>query len=140
SGASMALLPPDTQRDPTALAELVADGNVSILQLVPSLLPALLEQPAGGCWVNLRRLFCGGEALSGHLLGQCRTQLGALGVSNLEVHNLYGPTETCIDATFQRCGDADTSSTIPIGRPIANTQVYVLDDSLCLVPPGVTGE
>jgi amino acid adenylation domain-containing protein/non-ribosomal peptide synthase protein (TIGR01720 family) len=135
AGAKLLLTSPETQRDPGALAQLVTHHDVTVLQVVPSLLPPLLQQPALEHWHTLRRLFCGGEALSGHLWAQCRSRL-----RSTTVYNLYGPTETCIDASYHTCQDTDTTTTIPIGRPITNTRAYVLDAGLQSVPPGVTGE
>ncbi|MGH3873694.1 MAG: amino acid adenylation domain-containing protein [Pseudonocardiaceae bacterium] len=136
AGARLLLTPPDAHRDPSALAQLIVHHGVTVLQVVPALLAPLLQQPAAEQWPALRRLYCGGEALTGHLWARCRSQL-----ASTTVYNLYGPTETCIDALFHTCRDTDaTTATVPIGRPITNTQVYVLDAGLQLVPPGVAGE
>ena len=135
AGARLLVAPPSAQRDFGALARLVADGNVTVLQVVPSLLPPLLDDPAVEEWHALRRLFCGGEPLACRQLESCHRRLGST-----TVYNLYGPTETCIDAGFHECAETDARTSVPIGRPIANTQLYVLDPSLGLVPPGVVGE
>ncbi|MBV9729130.1 MAG: AMP-binding protein, partial [Pseudonocardiales bacterium] len=135
AGARLLLTPPSTHRDPGALARLVVDGSVTVLQVVPSLLSSLLQQSTVKQWHALRRLCCGGEAFASHLWAQCRSHL-----KSTTVYNLYGPTETCIDASFHPCHDTDTSVTVPIGRPVANTQTYVLDTGLRLTPPGVAGE
>ncbi|HEX8934355.1 MAG TPA: amino acid adenylation domain-containing protein, partial [Pseudonocardiaceae bacterium] len=135
SGARLLLAPPDACRDPGALAELVTRCGVTVLQVVPSLLRLLLEQGAVEEWGTLRRLFCGGEAFSGDLWAQCRSRL-----ESATVYNLYGPTEACIDASFHVCQDTDTTTTVPIGRPIANTRMFVLDGALRPVPVGVAGE
>ncbi|PZS11642.1 MAG: non-ribosomal peptide synthetase, partial [Pseudonocardiales bacterium] len=135
AGARVLLASAEAQRDLGALARLVAHSDVTVVQVVPSLLAPLLQQPAVENWHALRRLFCGGEALAGHLWAQCRDRWGSS-----TVYNLYGPTETCIDATFHACGDTDATTTVPIGRPITSTRVYVLDTGLELVPVGVVGE
>ncbi len=58
----------------------------------------------------------------------------------MNLHNLYGPTEACIDATFWTCKDESDRQVVPIGRPISNTQIYILDSNLQPVPIGVPGE
>ena len=136
AGARLLLAPPDAHREPAELSRLLASKHkVTVLQLVPSLLPTLLQQPEVGEWRSLRRLFCGGEAFSGVLWAQCRERL-----PNTAVYNLYGPTETCIDATFHACRDGDEVAGVPIGQPIANLRTYVLDAGLQPVPVGVVGE
>ncbi len=127
--------PAEVARDLGALARLVADRGVTVLQVVPSLLAPLLEHPAVAQWRALRRLFCGGEALAGYLAEQCRRRVGSA-----DVYNLYGPTEACIDASFHTCRDTDTTATVPIGRPVSNTLMYVLDTGLQPVPVRVVGE
>ncbi|MBW0011135.1 MAG: amino acid adenylation domain-containing protein, partial [Pseudonocardiales bacterium] len=135
AGARLLLASAGVQRDLGALARLVAEHDVTVLQVVPSLLASLLEQPAVGDWGALRWLFCGGEVLTGRLWALCRRRLGSVAVCNL-----YGPTETCIDATFHVCREGETAAAVPIGGPVANTRVYVLDAGLGLVPVGVVGE
>src|SRR6185503_13630590 len=81
---------------------------------------------------SLRRVFSGGEALSVSVVERFREKLRA------EFCNLYGPTEVTIDATYWEC-EAGRSS-IPIGKPLSNTQAYVLDEELQVVPIGVKGE
>ncbi|MGH3853478.1 MAG: amino acid adenylation domain-containing protein, partial [Pseudonocardiaceae bacterium] len=135
AGARLLLAPAEAQRDLGALARLIAHHGITVVQVVPSLLAPLLQQPAVEDWSALRLLFCGGEALAGHLWAQCRERWGST-----TVYNLYGPTETCIDATFHACGDTDATTVVPIGRPITNTRIYVLDAGLQPVPTGVAGE
>ena len=89
-----------------------------------------------GSAARLRRVFCGGEALTVELCQQFAERL-----PHAELYNLYGPTEACIDATWWPCRDEEGNShTAPIGRPIANTQIYLLDRHLEPVPVGVPGE
>ncbi|MDQ3761149.1 MAG: amino acid adenylation domain-containing protein [Actinomycetota bacterium] len=135
AGARLLLTPPGAYRDLGAIARLVAQGGVTVLQMVPSLLPPLLQQPAIEQWHALRRLFCHGEAFTRHLGEQCHKRL-----ESTTIYNLYGTTETCINATFHTYRDTDAITTMPLGRPITNTHVYVLDTGLQPVPPGVVGE
>ncbi|MGB9279721.1 MAG: amino acid adenylation domain-containing protein [Pseudonocardiaceae bacterium] len=135
AGARLLLTPPSAQHDIGAIARLVVHHGVTVAQIVPSLLPPLLQQLALEQGHALRRLFCHGEAFTRHLGEQCHEHLGST-----IIYNLYGTTETCINATFHTYRDTDTVTTVPLGRPIANTHVYVLDIGLQPVPPGVVGE
>ncbi|MCE7987529.1 MAG: amino acid adenylation domain-containing protein [Caldilinea sp. CFX5] len=135
-GATLVMAPAGAHADVQLLVKTIQVERITILQLVPSLLRILLnEQPEqfGQCR-TLRRLFCGGEALSADLVKRCHTLLG------LEIYNLYGPTEATIDTTCWRCQPDADSATVPIGRPIANVQVYVLDDNQQPTPIGAPGE
>jgi len=101
---------------------------------VPSMLRMLVEEPAlTVSGASLRRLFCGGEALTPELCGKFFARL-----TNCELINLYGPTECAIDATFHRCAQGE--GIIPIGRPVANTRLYILDANAQPSPIGVGGE
>jgi amino acid adenylation domain-containing protein len=135
AGARLLLTPPGAQHDPGTIARLVAHHSVTVAQIAPSLLPPLLQHPVVEKWHSLRRLFCHGEAFTRHLGEQCHKRLGST-----TIHNLYGTTETCINATFHTYRGIDAMATVPLGRPIANTHVYVLDRCLQLVPPGLVGE
>ena len=139
SGARLVLARAGMQADAAYLAEAVERHGVTVLQLVPSMLGAFLEEAeAAGCG-TLRRLFCGGEALGRAVAEKAKTVL-----PHAELHNLYGPTEVSIDAThFGPVGDegsAEEGGVTPIGRPIDNARVYVLDAGLRPVPEGVAGE
>jgi amino acid adenylation domain-containing protein len=136
AGAATVLAPPQADGAKLDLVEIIARRRVTILQLVPSQVPLLLDSPGLERCVTLRRLFCGGEALPSRLVADLHAQL------DIEVVNLYGPTEACIDATWWRCPpDAPLDGpTVAIGRPVANVRVFVVDEGLRLVPVGVVGE
>ncbi|WP_409238113.1 amino acid adenylation domain-containing protein [Streptomyces sp. PA5.6] len=135
-GASMVLAKPGGHNDAAYLAGLVAREGVTTLHFVPSMLDAFLNEPTAGRCVSLRRVFSSGEALHAHTVSRCRAVLPAA-----RLHNLYGPTEATVDVTYHPCtADGDTEVAPPIGRPIANTRVYVLDAALRPVAPGVAGE
>src|SRR5215217_8460582 len=135
AGAPLVLAPTDAHRDAAMLLDCVVRHGITVLQLVPSLLRFVLDEPALARATSLKWLFCGGEALSVSLASLARERL-----PEARLVNLYGPTEVTIDSTFTVVG-ADTSGvSIPIGRPVANTRAYVLDDTLRPVPPGVPGE
>ena len=132
AGATLAVAGPEAHRDPAELARDVERHGVTVLQLVPSLLRAVLDTGAlGGS--SLARLFCGGEALPAELASRARTGLG------VRVINLYGPTEVCIDSVVHTAG-AETGVSVPIGRPVDNVRAYVLDEAGAPVPVGVAGE
>jgi amino acid adenylation domain-containing protein len=132
AGARLVMGPAGAHRDPGELARVLAEQEITVLQLVPSLLRALLDEPALDGARALRRVCCGGEVLTGELAERCLARLP------VELINLYGPTEATIDATWWRCGGGETP--VPIGRPIAGIRAWVLDASGQPVPPGVAGE
>ncbi|WP_336084315.1 non-ribosomal peptide synthase/polyketide synthase [Nocardia sp. SSK8] len=134
-GARLVLAAPDGHRDPAYLAELIEAESVTVAHFVPSMLSVFvgaLTGTAGRC-ATLRMVFASGEALPPAPAQQLRARTGTA------VHNLYGPTEAAVDVTFHEVTDADTV-TVPIGAPVHNTQVYVLDSRLRPVPAGVPGE
>ncbi|MEW5983048.1 MAG: non-ribosomal peptide synthase/polyketide synthase [Acidobacteriota bacterium] len=134
AGAELVMARPGGHQDPTYLVQAVQAHRITILQLVPSVLQVLLDTPGVEACTSLRRVFCGGEALSGSLRDRVFAALPA------ELINLYGPTEATIDTLFWRCARDHAAPTVPIGRPVANTQVYVLDRRFRPVPAGVPGE
>ncbi|WP_157108737.1 non-ribosomal peptide synthetase, partial [Aldersonia kunmingensis] len=134
TGARLVVAAPDGHRDPAYLAALIEAQSVTTVQFVPALLPMFISViPAGGC-SSLRSVFTGGEALGGDVAQRIRAA-----VPGVEVHNLYGPTEATVQLSSRTVTDADVS-VVPIGSPVWNTQVYVLDSRLRPVPFGVAGE
>ncbi|EUA89371.1 AMP-binding enzyme family protein [Mycobacterium ulcerans str. Harvey] len=117
--------------DPHSIVQRVRQSSITMLQIVPSQLDVLLEEPDLGQCMTLRYVFCGGEPLS---LALCRRFAAVL--PHAELVNLYGPTETTIDATFWRVEVADEASWAPTGRPIANACLYVVDPEGALAAPG----
>lgn len=107
---------------------------VSVVQLVPSLLRALLDTGALGACPTLKLLFCGGERLASDLAAQAAATTGA------KVVNLYGPTEAAVNAVAHVAEAQDLGAAVPIGRPIANLQAHLLDESMEPVVPGMVGE
>ncbi len=134
TGAALVMARPGGQRDAAYLAELIAEKNITILQNVPSTLRALLEEPEFKKCKSLKYVLCGGEKMPAELPQQFAS------VSNAVLSNNYGPTESAIDATFWICPRGKSRSNLPIGRPIANTEIYLLDSHLQPVPIGVPGE
>jgi amino acid adenylation domain-containing protein len=135
SGARLVLAQPGGQSDASYLVAEVERRGITVLQLVPSMLRVLLSEPGlEGCR-NLRRLYCGGEVLPLELQERFFARLGGV-----ELHNLYGPTEVSIDATHWECRQGVGWGSVPIGRPLWNVAVYVLDDDLEPVPVGSMGD
>lgn len=135
AGARLLIARPGGHQDSTYLASLVAKQGVTTLQLVPSMYRVFLETSGvETCNGSLRRVFCGGEAFPVTLQEQ------SLALLDADLTNLYGPTETAIDAAFWKCRPGDGEIMVPIGNPIGNAQVYLLDQDMRLVPKGVAGE
>ncbi|WP_184642840.1 non-ribosomal peptide synthetase, partial [Variovorax guangxiensis] len=124
SGARLVIANPGDHRDPVRLVELIRKHQITTLNFVPSMLQAFLAYEGIEKTTNLKHIICGGEAMP------AATQREALQrLSGATLQNLYGPTETTIHVTQWTCRD-DGSSQVPIGRPISQTQAYVLDGSL----------
>ena len=136
AGATLVMAGPESHRDPAVLARETAERGITTLQLVPTLLRALLDEPRFAEARALRRLFAGGEALPAGLARHAREIL-----PDVRVINLYGPAEACIDATAQVVEDGDADGVVvPLGDPIANLRAYVLDARLEPVPALTAGE
>ncbi|MCW5317887.1 amino acid adenylation domain-containing protein [Nostoc sp. KVJ3] len=134
AGGQLLIAEPRGHTDSAYLLRLIAQQQVTTIQLVPSLLQMLLEQGGIETCHSLKHVFCGGEVLPITL------QESLLSKLDVNLHNLYGPTEACIDATFWNCQREIYPQVVPIGRPISNTQIYILDQNLQPVPIGVPGE
>ncbi|WP_437482985.1 amino acid adenylation domain-containing protein [Sorangium sp. So ce1014] len=134
TGAGLVVARPGDHRDGERLVELITRHGVTTLHFVPPMLQAFLEAPGAASCLSLRRVICSGEALPSELARRFFERLGA------ELHNLYGPTEASIDVTSWACRRDDASASVPIGHPIANTQIYLLDRHGHPAPVGVAGE
>ncbi|HEX2208454.1 MAG TPA: amino acid adenylation domain-containing protein, partial [Longimicrobium sp.] len=137
TGARLVLARPEGHRDPAYLAELIRRERITTLHFVPSMLQAFLEQPAleERC-TSVRRVVCSGEALGAELVERFHARMP----SSAGLHNLYGPTEAAVDVTYWPCARGDERRCIPIGRPVSNTRMYVLDAHGNPTPIGVPGE
>ncbi|WP_422645754.1 amino acid adenylation domain-containing protein [Xenorhabdus budapestensis] len=134
-GAQLIMARPDGHKDPSYLLSEIEKRSITVLHFVPSMLQHFLhDTPAGSC-CSLRHILCSGEVLSYALQQQCLSRF-----PHCELHNLYGPTEAAIDVTAWRCVPNRYIGQVPIGRPITNIQIYLLDRHGELVPIGVTGE
>jgi amino acid adenylation domain-containing protein len=135
SGARLVMAPPGVDRNPLDLMAWIDRERITTIQMVPSLLRAMLDTEGFARCTTLRRLFSGGEALTPDLIPRLQ------GTLDVELHNLYGPTECTVYATHWPCPpSADFVALVPIGKPIANTQIYILDAQQQPVPIGVQGE
>ncbi|MFC7419020.1 amino acid adenylation domain-containing protein [Iodobacter arcticus] len=139
-GAKLFMAPSEAHKDPEELLLLIAEQQITTLHFVPSMLAAFIAQPnalSPDC-ASLRRVFCSGEALPRELADRYAALIAA------PLHNLYGPTEAAVDVTYKPAQDKDAgterASSVPIGRPVWNTQLRVLDAYLREVPLGVAGD
>jgi amino acid adenylation domain-containing protein len=133
-GARLVMAEPGRHQDPEYLGQTIEQQGVTTLHFVPSMLQAFLESGEAKRCGKLRRIICSGEALSAELARKCVEEIPA------ELHNLYGPTEAAIDVTYWPCRREALAEGVAIGKPIANTQMYVLDEEYEPVPVGVEGE
>ncbi|MEV6395234.1 amino acid adenylation domain-containing protein [Streptomyces sp. NPDC051907] len=137
-GAAVVLARPDGHRDPAYLAALVRAERVTTMHFVPSMLEAFLQsdEVAGdpGWAASLRRVLSSGEALPAAAAARWHALTG------VPLHNLYGPTEAAVDVTHHACDGAGEGASVPIGRPVWNTGLRVLDPCLRPAPDDVPGE
>ncbi|WP_405617056.1 amino acid adenylation domain-containing protein [Streptomyces sp. NBC_00076] len=135
AGGTVVLAPPGAERDPAALLRAVAEHEVSVLQVVPSVLQALAEEPGWADCGALRLLFSAGEPLHAELAQRILARR-----PGLTIWNTYGPTECAIDVTAHRFDPATTTGPVPIGRPIPGMRVLVLDAAGAPAAIGAPGE
>jgi amino acid adenylation domain-containing protein/thioester reductase-like protein len=135
-GATLVVARPGGHRDPAYLRDVIVREAVTTIHFVPSMLQAFVLEHGVECCTSLARVICSGEALPYELTEAFHGRLAA------ELTNLYGPTEAAIDVTFWRCprGPVGGRRIVPIGKPIANTRIHVLDRHGEPVPIGVPGE
>ncbi|MBD2559797.1 MULTISPECIES: non-ribosomal peptide synthetase [Nostoc] len=134
TGACLVVAQPGVHRDSAYLVKLIAEQKITTIHFVPSMLAIFLEEQGLEACNCLKRVICSGEALSFNLQQRFFAHLGA------ELHNLYGPTEAAIDVTAWTCDRTSTRQEVPIGSPIANMQMYILDNQQRLVSVGIPGE
>ncbi len=134
TGARLVMARPGGHRDSRYLVDLISNEAITTLHFVPSMLDLFLQEPDIERCSSLRHVICSGEALHQETVDRFLRRLDA------RLHNLYGPTEAAIDVSFWECVRDDQGRSVPIGRPIANTQLYVLDRNLRPAPVGVPGE
>jgi amino acid adenylation domain-containing protein len=133
SGAALVMARPEGHKDPAYLTRIIVEQGVTTLHFVPSMMEAFLDDPGVSRCTSVRRVITSGEALPAGLAARFFARMGWAALCNL-----YGPTEAAVDVTSWWC--APGASVIPIGKPIANTRLYVLDPQGQPVPVGVAGE
>ena len=133
-GARLVLAAPGRHGEPSYLEALIEREQLTIIHFVPSMLQLFLDETDPERCRSLRCVLSGGEALPRDLVRRF------FGRFDCELHNLYGPTEAAVSVTTWQCRADDEAPVVPLGRPIANTQLYVVDSRLELVPVGVWGE
>jgi len=140
AGATLVMARPEGHKDPGYLADIIRRHHITTLHFVPSMLQVFLEHAEASQCNSLSRVICSGEALPSALARRFVERL-----PHATLVNLYGPTEAAVDVTAWTCPTTNGPKTeipdaIPIGRPIANTQIYILDPYGAPVPVGVAGE
>ena len=132
-GARLVLARPGGHREPAYLVDTIATQRITTMHFVPSMLKVFLDEAGLDRCESLVRVFASGEALSAPLVDRFYASL-----PGARLHNLYGPTEAAVDVTSFAC--AAGAASIPIGRPVHNTRIYLLDERLQPVPEGLRGE
>jgi amino acid adenylation domain-containing protein/non-ribosomal peptide synthase protein (TIGR01720 family) len=136
TGARLVVAQPEGHKDTNYLVKLIRQQQITTLHFVPSMLQVFIEAEGLEKCQSLVRVIASGEALPAQLQQRFFNKLDA------QLYNLYGPTEAAVDVTFWQCkkDNATNQNTVPIGQPIANIQIYLLDQYFNPVPVGVTGE
>ncbi len=145
TGAKVALLAVGGERDPRRIAEAIEANAVTVMHFVPSMMAAFVDELAADRSIvariaGLRRVFCSGEALAPALVRRFHAAFAAVGQRPPQLVNLYGPTEATVDVSYFDCPQEDSLDLVPIGRPIDNVDLLVLDESGRRMPIGVPGE
>ncbi|MCP3660211.1 MAG: amino acid adenylation domain-containing protein [Bacteroidetes bacterium] len=137
SGACLVIAKPGGHRDVNYLISTIVNNKITTIHFVPSMLQFFLEdKKVQQCNKMLKRVICSGETLTYKLQNKFFDKL------NVSLYNLYGPTEAAVDVTWWECKKKDNLNliSVPIGKPIANTQLYILDNFLQPLPVGIPGE
>jgi amino acid adenylation domain-containing protein len=135
TGASLALLRSGDHADPKRVSAAIRDGRITVVGFVPSMLREFIAAAEPDELESVRLVTCGGEAMTPDLVRAFFDRFGP----DVELRNMYGPTEAVMSVTSWRC-DPSVDGAVPIGRPVANTQIYLLDANLSPVPIGEPGE
>ncbi|MGI9281300.1 MAG: amino acid adenylation domain-containing protein [Endozoicomonas sp.] len=135
-GATVVMAEPEAHKDPDYLESIIQDKNISDVHFVPSMLNLFLES-CSVTFPNVRNVYCSGEALPQEVIS---TALKTF--PKAQIHNLYGPTEAAIDVSYHTCSAHPDTPAIscPIGQPVQNTELYVLNSQLQPQPIGIPGE
>ncbi len=136
TGATLVVAEPNAHKDPVYIANIIQSHKITIIQFVPAMLELFLSDIDKDKCRSLRYIICGGETLTKTLHDHF------FSILSTELYNSYGPTEAAIAVTYFRCDKNRPIETVgvSIGRPIANTKIYILNSHLDLLPEGVPGE
>jgi len=135
AGATVVLPREGEHKDPAALARLLRDERVGVAHFVPSMLRLVLDEPALAACRTLRAVYCGGEGMGRDLHDRFFERLPGRTLAHF-----YGPTEASISCLYWDCAPGLGPGAVPIGRPVANMRVHLLDETLHPVPAGIPGE
>ncbi len=135
TGAALVIAKPEGHKDPQYLVELIQHQQITTVHFVPSMLQVFVQAEDVAACTSLRHIVCSGEALPAEVVHRCYQHL-----PHAAMHNLYGPTEAAVDVTFWECPADQLLERVPIGAPIANITMYVLDQQLQPVPIGIAGD
>ncbi|TPG89204.1 amino acid adenylation domain-containing protein [Brevibacillus laterosporus] len=145
TGAKVCLLPVGGEKNPAVILDTITEQNITTVHFVPSMLHAFLEytqqrpyQERRHKLASLRRVFASGEALTTSQVAGFHRFIAP--VNKAQMINLYGPTEATVDVTYFDCLAGETFTSIPIGKPIDNTQIYIVNPQNQQQPIGVAGE
>ncbi|MFI0594059.1 amino acid adenylation domain-containing protein [Streptomyces griseus] len=133
TGARLVVAQPGGHKDAAHLRDTIAEHGVTVAHFVPAMLDVFLAEDDVERCTTLRRVVCSGEELAPHTARAFTARL-----PHCALANLYGPTEAAVDVTSWEC--AGDLAAVPIGAPVDNTRLYVLDADLCPVPVGTPGE
>jgi amino acid adenylation domain-containing protein len=142
AGSKVCFLVPGGEKNPGAIIAAVEKNKVTLMHFVPSMLGAFLEFTEGRNDIerlaSLKRIFASGEALSARLVKRFNQTLQ--GIEGLTLHNLYGPTEATVEVSYFDCPRQGEIEVVPIGKPIDNLRLYIVDKNKRLQPVGIPGE
>ncbi len=134
TGACLVVAKPGGHQDANYLVQTIAAEGITTLHFVPSMLQVFVEAPGLEACTSLRRVLASGEALPFDLVERWYQRMAA------PLHNLYGPTEAAVDVTYWPCAAGDARRLVPIGRPVWNTRIHLLDRWGAEAALGVAGE
>ncbi|MGE5343919.1 MAG: amino acid adenylation domain-containing protein [Candidatus Omnitrophota bacterium] len=135
-GATLVMAKPGGHKDSAYLVETINREVITTIHFVPTMLNVFLGDPGIHTIHTLTRVICSGEALPLEYQEHFYSRFG----EGVKLHNLYGPTEASVDVTFWECERNTERHTVPIGKPVSNTCILMLDRNLKMVPTGVQGE
>lgn len=135
TGATLVVAKPNGHVDAEYLVNVIREQKITTLHFVPSMLNVFLQAKNAGACESIKRVFCSGEALRANTADQFFEVLPAC-----ELHNLYGPTEASIDVSFWECKPKQSRVSVPIGKPIANIKLHILDENMKHLPVGMVGD